>query len=155
MKSLHHYIITSLHRYIVTSLHRYIVNREIVKSSMDPDKRQIRTFEDLEAYKVAREFRKSMYQVARELPEIEKYALASQIRRAAVSLTNNIAEGHGRYHWLDQIKFLLQSRDSLQKLIDDLIVCEDENYLTVGDELKLREHSPSLDEADLDLFVTG
>ena len=87
------------------------------------------TFEDLEVYQVAREFRKTMYGVARRLPDIEKFGLASQIRRAALSLTNNIAEGHGRYHYLDQIRFTLQSRGSLEELIDDLNACEDEQYL--------------------------
>ena len=85
-----------------------------------------RTFEDLEVYQVAREFRKGMYAVSRKLPDFEKFELASQIRRAAVSLTNNIAEGHGRYHYLDQLKFLLQARGSLEELIDDLNVCLDE-----------------------------
>ncbi len=70
-----------------------------------------------------------MYGVSRRLPSFEKFELASQIRRASVSLTNNIAEGHGRYHYLEQIKFCLQSRGSLEELIDDLNVCEDEIYL--------------------------
>ena len=96
------------------------------------------TFEDLEVYQVAREFRKRMYGVARRLPDIEKFGLASQIRRAALSLTNNIAEGHGRYHYLDQIKFTLQSRGSLEELIDDLITCEDEQYLP-GTEIASRK----------------
>jgi len=87
------------------------------------------TFEDLEVYQVARNFRKTMYGLARRLPDIEKFGLASQIRRAALSLTNNIAEGHGRYHYLDQIRFTLQSRGSLEELIDDLNACEDEQYL--------------------------
>src|SRR6201993_5571496 len=87
------------------------------------------TFEDLEVYQVAREFRKVMYRIARRLPGEEKFALASEIRRAAVSLTNNIAEGHGRFHFLEQIKFMLQSRGSLEELLDDLNVCEDEAYL--------------------------
>ena len=87
------------------------------------------TFEDLEFYQVAREFRKMMYRVARRLPDEEKFALASQIRRAAVSLANNIAEGHGRFHFLEQIKFTLQARGSLEELLDDLNVCTDEHYL--------------------------
>src|SRR6188472_4467142 len=70
-----------------------------------------------------------MYQVARKLPAEETFGLANQIRRAAVSLTNNIAEGHGRYHFLDQIRFTLQSRGSLEELLDDLNVCIDERYL--------------------------
>src|SRR5215212_9498327 len=98
-----------------------------------------RTFEDLELYQVAREFRKAMYRVAKQLPEIEKFGLASQIRRAAVSLTNNIAEGHGRYHYLDQIKFVLQSRGSLEELLDDLNVCADEDYLPIEEIGSLKE----------------
>ena len=89
------------------------------------------TFEDLEVYQVAREFRKAMYRVGRRLPEIEKFALANQILRATVSLTNNIAEGHGRFHFLEQIKFMLQARGSLEELLDDLNVCIDENYFPV------------------------
>jgi len=87
------------------------------------------TFENLEVYQVAREFRKAMYEAARALPDLERFALADQVRRAAVSLTNNIAEGHGRFHFLEQIKFMLLARGSLEELLDDLNVCSDESYL--------------------------
>jgi four helix bundle protein len=95
------------------------------------EKKSPSTFEDLEVYQIAREFRKAMYRIGKRLPDIEKFGLASQVRRAALSLTNNIAEGHGRYHYLDQIKFTLQSRGSLEELIDDLNVCADEGYLPI------------------------
>jgi four helix bundle protein len=97
------------------------------------------TFEDLEVYQLEREFRKTMYRVTRGLPDIEKFGLAGQIRRAAVSLTNNIAEGHGRYHFLEQIKFTLHSRGSLEELIDDLNVCDDEQYLPVEEIASLKQ----------------
>ncbi|HYT59460.1 MAG TPA: four helix bundle protein [Haliangiales bacterium] len=117
-------------RYSVTALNRY----NDKNSGAQPGKAtSFQTFEDLEAYQVAREFRKAMYGVSRRLPDFEKFELASQIRRAAVSLTNNIAEGHGRYHYPDQIKFLLQARGSLEELIDDLNVCLDENYLPAAE----------------------
>src|SRR6266567_7648710 len=99
------------------------------------------TFEDLEVYQVAREFRKAMYRIVKRLPEEEKFGLASQVRRAAVSLTNNIAEGHGRFHFLEQIKFILQARGSLEELLDDLNVCEDELYLPVTEIAKLKEEA--------------
>src|SRR5712691_7468645 len=102
-------------------------------------KETFQTFEDLEAYKLAREFCKEMYAVVRKLPAFEKFELASQIRRASVSLTNNIAEGHGRYHYLDQIKFMLQARGSAQELIDDLNVTSDEHYLPAGEIPPLKE----------------
>lgn len=98
-------------------------------SGKDGGSAKYRTFEDLEVYQVAREFRKEMYQVNRQLPNFEKFDLGSQIRRAAVSLTSNIAEGHGRYHYLEQIKFSLNARGSLEELLDDLNICSDESYL--------------------------
>ncbi|MBI4418633.1 MAG: four helix bundle protein [Ignavibacteriales bacterium] len=86
------------------------------------------SFEDLEVYKKAREFRKKMYALSRLLPSEEKFNLVAQIRRAAVSLTNNIAEGHGRFHYQENIQFLRQSRGSLEELLDDINVCLDERY---------------------------
>lgn len=106
---------------------------------MESKRQGFRTFEDLEVYKAAREFRKRMYDVARKLPSFEKFEIASQIRRASVSLTNNIAEGHGRWHFLDHIKFVLQSRGSLEELVDDLNVCEDEKYLTATEVAELKD----------------
>jgi four helix bundle protein len=103
-----------------------------------------RTFEDLGVYKKARELRKRMYAAARKLPDFEKYELGRQIRRAAVSLTNNIAEGHGRYHYLDEIKFQLQSRGSLAELLDDLNVCQDEDYLPTTEIVELKERAKEL-----------
>ena len=108
-------------------------------SIKNPSKEPVyRSFEDLEVYKVARDFRKAMYSVARTLLDIEKFGLASQIRRAALSVTNNLAEGHVRFHFLDQIKFVLISRGSLEELIDDLNVCIDENYLPAVQVEKLK-----------------
>ena len=109
------------------------------KPAAKSEANSFRTFEDLEVYQAAREFRKAMYAVTRRLPTHEKFELASQVRRAAVSLTNNIAEGHGRYYYLEQIKFTLQARGSLQELIDDLNVCEDENYLPAGEIAELKQ----------------
>ncbi len=106
---------------------------------MSEQPKAFKTFEDLEAYQVAREFRKTMYGVSRRLPSFERFELASQIRRASVSLTNNIAEGHGRYHYLEQIKFTLNSRGSLQELIDELNVCADESYIPAPDVGNLKQ----------------
>jgi four helix bundle protein len=107
----------------------------------EKNEQPFRTFEDLEVYKKARQFRKSMYGITRTLPDFEKYELSSQIRRASVSLTNDIAEGHGRYHYLEQLKFLFQARGSLQELIDDLNVCEDEQYLPKSEVLDLKNQA--------------
>jgi len=111
------------------------------KQRADGQRNQFRTFEDLEVYQIAREFRKKMYGVTRRLPDFEKFELASQIRRAAVSLTNNIAEGHGRYHFADQVRFFLGARGSLQELVDDLNVCNDEKYLGEDEVAELKKEA--------------
>lgn len=97
--------------------------------------------DDLEVYQAARGFRRRMYQVSRRLPKDEQFVLVPQIRRAAVSLTNNIAEGHGRYHYLDNIRFTLIARGSLIELIDDLNICEDELYVPLDEIASLRQDS--------------
>lgn len=89
-----------------------------------------KTFEELDGRKRAREFRKEIYRLIKKLPDDEKFNLVSQMRRAATSLTNNLAEGHGRYHYQENIQFCRQSRGSLTEIIDDLNICLDENYLT-------------------------
>ena len=108
---------------------------------MEEQKPGYQTFEDLDASKIAREFRKAMYGIARRLPDTEKFGLVSQVRRAAVSLTNSIAEGHGRFHYLDQLKFMLQARGSLEELLDDLNIRQDEGYLPPGDISLLKGHA--------------
>ena len=102
---------------------------------------EYKTFEDLEVYKAAREFRKKIYRLAKEIPEYEKYNLAGQMRRATVSLTNCIAEGHGRFHYQENIQFLRQSRGSLKELIDDINVCIDENYADLDRLTRLKEEA--------------
>jgi four helix bundle protein len=87
-------------------------------------------FEDLEVYKAAREFRKKIYLLIKRLPAEEKHKLVAQMRRAATSLTNNIAEGHGRFHYQENIQFLRQARGSLEELLDDLNICIDEKYFS-------------------------
>jgi len=105
------------------------------------DRNGFQTFEDLEVYRVSREFRQRMYALARRLPEFEKFGLCNQMRRAAVSLTNNIAEGHGRFHYPDQIRFILHSRGSLEELVDDLNLCSDENYVSADEVATLKEQA--------------
>ena len=84
--------------------------------------------DDFELYKTAREFRKRVYRLIKQLPSEETYPLANQMRRAAVSVTNNIAEGHGRWHYQENIHYCLISRGSIDELIDDFNTCQDEGY---------------------------
>ncbi|MGH7208700.1 MAG: four helix bundle protein [Nitrospiraceae bacterium] len=107
-----------------------------------PKKASIQTFEDLYVYQLAREFRKSVSALAKKLPADERYNLTSQMRRAALSMTNNIAEGVGRYHYQENIQFCRQSRGSITELIDDLNACFDEGYIdrATSEEYKKRAY---------------
>ena len=89
----------------------------------------VRTFQDLEVWQVGREVRVRLYIVANRLPDSERYNLASQIRRAAVSLTANVAEGYGRFHFKENIQYCRIARGSAYELMDHLITCQDERYL--------------------------
>jgi len=63
------------------------------------------------------------------LPDFEKYELVSQIRRASRSVTHNIAEGYGRYHYKENSQFCRVSRGSLYELLDQLLTAQDEGYI--------------------------
>jgi len=94
--------------------------------------------DDFELYKAARGFRKRVYVLIAQLPPEERYALANQMRRAALSVTNNVAEGHGRWHYQENIRYCRMSRGSVDELIDDLNACQDQAYgdQTLVEELK-------------------
>lgn len=87
---------------------------------------------------MAREFRKKIYALVKKLPPEEKFNLSNQMRRAAISLTNNIAEGHGRFHYQENIQFLRQARGSLEEILDDLNICIDEQYDDIEELNKLK-----------------
>lgn len=86
------------------------------------------SLDDLELYQAAREFRKKIYRLVKLLPASERYCLEKQMRRAAVSITNNIAEGHGRWHVQENIQFCRVARGSIEEIIDDINICTDEDY---------------------------
>ncbi len=97
-------------------------------------------FEDLDVYQAARSLRHQVYELARQLPPEEKYSLGQQLRRAAVSLTSNIAEGYGRHHWQENSQFR-HSRGSLMEIVDQFGVCLDENYAQADHVIALREEA--------------
>ena len=72
--------------------------------------------EGLHCYQKAIELLKLSYSMATRLPKYETYNLASQIRRAALSAVLNIAEGYGRYHYLEKLRFFYIARGSLSEV---------------------------------------
>jgi len=86
-------------------------------------------FTDLEVWKKTRLLRNNIAELIKSFPVEEKYRLTDQIIRSSRSIGNNIAEGHGRFHYLDASKFLTNARGSAAETIDHLIVAFDNNFI--------------------------
>src|SRR4051812_15709491 len=93
---------------------------------------EIHTFEDLDCWKECRTLRLF---VAKEivpiLPGFERYRLADQVLRAGRSTTSNVAEGYGRYHYLDNAKFCSNARGSCWEVLDHMITAHDEKLVSL------------------------
>lgn len=86
--------------------------------------------EDLEAWKKGRDFRKEVAKFCKTLPKEEKFRLFDQLIRASRSITANIAEGHGRFHFQENIQYCRQARGSLLECKDHLYCAFDEGYIS-------------------------
>ena len=71
------------------------------------------SYQQLEIYKLACEMSEKAWNVYKEMPQYLKYHMGDQLLRSADSIAANIAEGYGRFHYKDQIRFLYISRGSL------------------------------------------
>ncbi|MEQ6167688.1 MULTISPECIES: four helix bundle protein [unclassified Ekhidna] len=85
---------------------------------------------DLEVWKKARVFRNEISKLSKSFPIEEKYKLVDQIIRSSRSISANIAEGHGRFHFQENIQFCRTARGSLLETFDHLTVALDEGYLS-------------------------
>jgi four helix bundle protein len=88
-----------------------------------------RSFEDLRAWQLSHEFMIKCHKIAKALPQHEKYDLTAQIRRSSKSIGANIAEGYGRYHYVDSLRFYYIARGSLTETLNHLITARDLSYL--------------------------
>lgn len=88
------------------------------------------SFEKLEVYGKARELVKSIYQLQRKFPKEENFALGDQVRRAAVSITANLAEGSGRVSVKEKIHFVEISFGSMMEAFCELQTACDLGYIT-------------------------
>ncbi|ELR70033.1 S23 ribosomal [Fulvivirga imtechensis AK7] len=100
---------------------------------------KIKTFEDLECWQLCTELRRLISELLADFPKDEKFLLTDQMKRASRSVTNNIAEGYGRFHFQENIQFCRQSRGSLYELLDHTIIALDEKYVTQSEYDKVVE----------------
>lgn len=96
------------------------------------------SFESLEAYTKARQLIKDIYILQKKFPQEERYALGDQVRRAATSITANLAEGSGRVSLREKIHFIEISFGSLMEVFCELQTANDLGYITEEDFNNLR-----------------
>ncbi len=88
-------------------------------------------FYDLDVYKKCRVFRKEVSNIVKKhFPAHERYLITAQILDSSRSVTANISEGHGRFHYQENIQFCRIARGSLSKTLEHLVTAFDENYIT-------------------------
>jgi four helix bundle protein len=100
---------------------------------MESAKNTIRSFKDLLVWQRSMELVVRIYRITQKLPASEQFGLTSQLRRAAVSVPSNIAEGYGRQSTGNYRQFLSISRGSLMEIETQIDICERLNYLVQPD----------------------
>jgi four helix bundle protein len=93
----------------------------------------MKSYTDLDVWQKARRLVKEIYLVTRKFPKEELYGLTNQMRRAAVSVPSNIAEGHGRKTSKDSLQFFYIARGSLYELETQVFVSFDLEFIIQND----------------------
>ncbi|MEX2596475.1 MAG: four helix bundle protein [Salibacteraceae bacterium] len=100
---------------------------------------KVYSFEKLDVWNKAADFVCELYKVTRKFPSEEKYGLTSQLRRAAVSIASNIAEGSSRKSKKDQSRFYVIAYSSTIEVINQLIIAKRLEYLQQEEYENLRK----------------
>lgn len=88
------------------------------------------SFTELDTWKQSRKIRNIVSDLVKSFPGEEKFRLTDQIIRSSRSISNNLAEGHGRFHYQDNIRFCIMARGSLTETLDHMIIALDEKIIT-------------------------
>jgi four helix bundle protein len=98
--------------------------------SSDGRKTVIKSYRDLIVWQKAMDFAEICYKISADFPAFEIYVLTSQLRRAAISVPSNIAEGNGRESAVEYIRFLNIARGSLKEAETQILLAQRFSYLT-------------------------
>lgn len=102
---------------------------------MGDAEKKINKFTDLIVWQKAHKLVLIIYNLTQDFPKEEKYGITDQMRRAAVSITSNIAEGFGRQHYKEKIQFYYQANGSLIELENQILIVRDLDYFKPEQEL--------------------
>ena len=99
---------------------------------MDDKPNKIRSFEDLKTWQEAHKLVLAIYACTKEFPKYEQFGLSSQVQRAAVSVSSNIAEGFSRRTAKEKAQFYHQANGSLTEVKSQLLIAKDVGYITLN-----------------------
>ncbi|MEK7101632.1 MAG: four helix bundle protein [Patescibacteria group bacterium] len=97
------------------------------------EENRIRSFKDLEAWKRGHALVLSIYRITKRYPRDEQFGITNQLRRAAVSVTSNIAEGFSRQTSKEKAQFYAIAKGSLTEIENQLLVSRDVHYVSIED----------------------
>ena len=108
---------------------------------MDNKNKKIESFKDLIAWQKGHELVLEIYKITKAFPKEEQFGLTNQLRRAAVSLTSNIAEGFSRRSYKEKSQFYSMALGSLTEVQNQLLIAEDIGYISKQNSSKLGEET--------------
>jgi len=104
---------------------------------------KIRNFEDLDVWQMGKKLTVNIYEITSRFPKEEVYGITSQVKRASLSVPANIAQGFGRFHFMDKAKFYLNARGSLYELKSHLLIAKELGFMNDTDEGGVLEYIES------------
>lgn len=108
---------------------------------MNNNIKKIKEFTDLIAWQEGHKLVILIYKITRTFPAKETFILISQMLRAAISVTSNIAEGFGRQTYKEKVQFYYLAQGSLIELKNQLLIAKDVEYLSMADFKTLSEQA--------------
>lgn len=103
---------------------------------MENNNGKIKSFTDLNAWREGHKLVLMVYSITKDFPKEELFGLANQMRRAAVSITSNIAEGFSRQSYKEKAQFYCTSQGSVTEVQNQLLIARDVKYIS---EVKFKE----------------
>lgn len=108
---------------------------------MNHESSKIKSFTDLNAWKEGHKIVLEIYLITRKFPKEELFGLTSQIRRSAVSITSNLAEGFSRKSLKEKVQFYRIALGSTSELQNQLLISKDINYLNQSNFTRIAEQT--------------
>ena len=114
----------------------YDLNDQVLKAV--DEKKPIRSYQDLLVWQKGMALVKKIYQLTRSFPDAERFGLTSQMRRAAVSIPSNIAEGQARHTRKEFVQFISHSEGSVAELETQVIISVELGYCSLADTQEIK-----------------